>query len=222
MRLAAPSFIIPAERLENARHLRGLVDEVELLYFCSQETEDLPDPNEVTALAREAFSYNVHLPYDRDGALPTTWPILQNFIDRLGPLGARTHTLHLQPEPEFFRYLDHFAGANTQLISVENSGDDAGLFEEATLLPIDFCVDIGHLLHYRRDVEQLLSRHQERITLLHLHGSDGHRDHRSLTWVDRGLLRAVKEFAVARELTICLEIFQEESLRESINLLREL
>jgi hypothetical protein len=71
-------------------------------------------------------------------------------------------------------------------------------------------------------VEVVLTGHQERITLLHLHGSNGRRDHCSLKWVDPGLLRTVKQFALERELTICLEIFQEEALRESIGLLRDL
>ena len=222
MRIAAPSFIIPAERLDNVRYLRGLVDEIELLYFCSRQPEDLPDEREVAQLALEPLRYNVHMPYDRDLTLVESWPMLQTFVDRLRPLGAHTHTLHLQPQREFFRQLEDFAATNTHLISVENSGDDAHLFDAAAALPADFCVDIGHMIHFRRDVETVLTRHRERITLLHLHGSDGQRDHRSLKWVDPGLLRAVKQFALERELTICLEIFQEEELRESINLLRDL
>lgn len=221
MRLAAPSFIIPAERLVNVWYLRGLVDEIELLYFCSQKPEDLPNPAEIVELAREPVRYNVHLPYDRDLALVESWQALEPFISRLQPLNATTYTFHLQPQPEFFRGLDTFAQATPVPLSVENGGDDARLFDEAALLPVDFCVDIGHMIHHRRDVEKLLTRHQKRVVLMHLHGSDGQRDHRSLTWVDRGLLRMVKQFAVERDITICLEIFQEEALRESIALLRD-
>jgi sugar phosphate isomerase/epimerase len=222
MRIAAPSFIIPADRLDNVRYLRGLVDEIELLYFCSRQPEDLPDSDEIVELARESMRYNVHMPYDRDLALVESWQTLEPFTARLQPLNATTHTFHLQPQPDFFRCLDTFAQATPLAISVENGGDDARLFDEAALLPVDFCVDVGHMIHFRRDVERVLARHRERITLLHLHGSDGQRDHRSLAWVDRGLLGAVKEFASERDLTICLEIFQEEALRESINLLRDI
>jgi sugar phosphate isomerase/epimerase len=222
MRIAAPSFIIPAERLDNVQYLRGLVDEIELLYFCSRQPEDLPDAHEVAQLALEPLRYNVHMPCDRDLTLVESWSMLQKFLDSLCPLKAQTHTLHLQPQREFFCQLEAFAGINAGIISVENSGDDAHLFEEAAELPIDFCVDVGHMIHYRRDVEAVMTRHEERITLLHLHGSDGRRDHRSLRWADPGLLRGVKQFALERELTLCLEIFQEEALRESIDLLRDL
>ncbi|AJF05500.1 cobamide remodeling phosphodiesterase CbiR [Geoalkalibacter subterraneus] len=222
MRIAAPSFIIPAERLDNVQYLRGLVEEIELLYFCSRQPQDLPDEHEVVQLALEPMRYNVHLPYDRDGTLTATWPMLQKFVDSLCPLKAQTHTLHLQPQRDFFCQLEAFAGTNKGIISVENGGDNAHLFDEAAALPVDFCVDVGHMIHFRRDVEAVLTRHQERIILLHLHGSDGRRDHRSLKWIDPGLLRTVKQFALERELTICLEIFQEEALRESIGLLRDL
>ncbi|MBW6509789.1 MAG: hypothetical protein K0A94_09630 [Desulfuromonadales bacterium] len=222
MRIAAPSFIIPAERLANVQYVRGLVDEIELLYFCSRQPEDLPDEQEVTQLALEPLRYNVHLPYDRDLTLVESWSTLQTFVDRLRPLGAQTHTLHLQPQREFFRQLETFAASNAGIISVENSGDDAQLFDQAAALPVDFCVDVGHMIHFRQDVEAVLSRHREQITLLHLHGSDGRRDHRSLKWIDPGLLRTIKQFALEKELTICLEIFQEAGLRESIALLRDL
>ncbi|MBB5022530.1 cobamide remodeling phosphodiesterase CbiR [Desulfurispira natronophila] len=221
MRLAAPSFILPAQRLENVQYLQGLVDEVQLLYFCSQQPEDFPDEMEVAALAREPINYNVHLPYDRSLHSPDSWEVMGKFLHSLQPLQASTHTLHLQPEIEFFHLLEKFAAAHTAGISVENGGNDAHLFAEAQVLPVDFCVDVGHLIHHGQEVEAVLQKYQERIVLLHLHGSDGQRDHQGLQRVDRGLLRLVKDFAQERGVTICLEIFQEQVLRESIALLQE-
>lgn len=221
MRLAAPSFLIPAGRLENVQHLRGMVDEVELLYFCSQQPEDLPNPHEVAQLALEPMRYNVHMPYDRDLFFAASWEAMEPFAARLRSLNATTHTFHLQPQPDFFRHLERFAHATQLPISVENGGDDAHLFEHALALPVGFCIDVGHIIHHQQDVEKILARYQEQVVLLHLHGSDGQRDHRSLKWVDTALLRMVKQFAVERDVTICLEIFQEEALRESIDVLRE-
>ncbi|WP_027390366.1 cobamide remodeling phosphodiesterase CbiR [Chrysiogenes arsenatis] len=221
MRLAAPSFIISASRIENVCYLHGKVDEVELLYFCSQQPEDLPDTDEVAALAREPMRYNIHMPYDRDLAVVESWQAMEPFATRLQPVNATTHTFHLQPQPDFFRHLEHFIHATQLPISVENGGDDAHLFSAATALPVDFCVDIGHIIHHKRDAAAILAKHSERITLLHLHGSNGQRDHRSLKFVDIGVLRMVKQFAVEQDVTICLEIFQEDALHESIQIMRD-
>ena len=76
-RLAATSYIIPADILPNVRFLGPFVDEVELVLFESAYESNLPSEETIRELKSLAsgmnLTYNVHLPTDAfvgDPAMP--------------------------------------------------------------------------------------------------------------------------------------------------------
>ena len=54
--LACPSFVYPADYVDNVRHLAPFVDEIELLFFDSRFANSPPSPALVKELAQLARS----------------------------------------------------------------------------------------------------------------------------------------------------------------------
>ena len=221
-RIAAPSFIKKADRITNVRHLKGIVDEVELLYMSSLYEGDEPDPAEVEALGAEEMRFNVHMPYDIDLAEKANWAVIERYAELLKPLRAYTHTIHMQEQGSFFENLSEFAERTAIPLTVENSGYDAELFSRLKGIPVQICADLGHVIHYGGDADRLLDTYTEEIGLIHLHGSDGVRDHQSLVHTDKGVLKTIKNFAEMQKITICIEVFEEKGFLESLDILLSL
>jgi sugar phosphate isomerase/epimerase len=221
-RIAAPSFIKKADRITNVRHLKGIVDEVELLYMSSLYEGDEPDPAEVEALGAEEMRFNVHMPYDIDLAEKANWAVIERYAELLKPLRAYTHTIHMQEQGSFFENLSEFAERTAIPLTVENSGYDAELFSRLKGIPVQICADLGHVIHYGGDADRLLDTYTEEIGLIHLHGSDGVRDHQSLVHTDKGVLKTIKNFAEMQKITICVEVFEEKGFLESLDILLSL
>lgn len=222
MRLAAPSFIKKADRITNARYLKAWFEEIELLYMSSLYEGDKPDVTEVAELAEEGVSYNVHMPYDRDFSVAENWRVIETFAEVLCPLKARTHTMHIQKEPDFFRYLSDFIVRTQTPVTLENSENDADLFGLITDKSIGICLDLGHVICHGENVDKILSKRGEQVELIHLHGTDTERDHKSLKFIDKDTLKTIKSFAVERGVTVCLEVFDEQDLMESRDIILSL
>jgi hypothetical protein len=222
MRLAAPSFIKKADRITNVRYLKEWFHEIELLYMSSLYEGDEPDADEVKALSNEPVRYNVHLPYDRDLSIPENWKIIETFTNTLRSLKAHTHTLHLQKEPEFFKNLSEFIEKVQAPITIENSENDTELFELITDKSVGICLDLGHVICHGQSVDKHLKKWGDRVELIHLHGTDSERDHKSIRFIDKATLKTIKNFALEHEVTVCLEVFNEKDLMESRDILLSL
>ncbi len=219
MRIAAPSFIKKADRITNVRFLQGLVDEVELLYMSSMYMGDEPDQEEVAELAATGMRFNVHMPYDIDLSVKENWAVIERFAELLKPLNACTHTIHIQHQESFFRNLTEFARRSAVPLSVENGADDAHLFSRLAGADAAICADLGHVIHYGGKVEDIIRLWGMDIGLIHLHGSDGMRDHQSLKHIDKNTLRFIKHFAELQDITVCVEVVEEEAFLESLDIL---
>ena len=68
IRPGTSSYIIPADILPNVEYLRDKVDDIELVLFESREASNIPGPDVIAELQRQAaennLTYTVHLPYD--------------------------------------------------------------------------------------------------------------------------------------------------------------
>jgi hypothetical protein len=219
LRIAAPSFIIPAGRVENAQYLTGTVDEVELLYMDSLKLYDLPDASEISQLTKISLPYNIHMPYDRDLSVGQEWDTIYKFAETLKCLNARTHTFHIQQSAEFYVYLQEYSDKTGMHVTVENASADTAAFAECSF-PI--CLDIGHIVMSGVDPIPLLDKYADRIYMFHLHGVKDGRDHQSLKYLDKMIIQRVAEFANERELTVSIEVFSEDKLRESLDVIHAL
>jgi sugar phosphate isomerase/epimerase len=242
--LACPSFVYPADYLDNIRHLSPFVDEIELLFFESRFKDSLPAPALIRELAQQARSgqitYNVHLPTDiylghRDVTVrQSAVDVLRQLIDRCAPLDPTTFTLHLNRdplEPDHRRWQARSAasleavlatGVSSRRISVENlDGEIEHVAPVIEGLDLSVCMDMGHLMTYEVDMKTFFDRWKERITIAHLHGVDCTSDHLPLDRLSSD--RMVKVMEILRQFNgvISLEVFSFQALNTSMAHLRD-
>lgn len=237
--LACPSFVYPADYVDNVRQLAPFVDEIELLFFESRFSNSPPSPalvKELAQLARSGgISYNVHLPTDiypghRDSVVRRkAVDVLTKVIDRCAPLAPTTFTLHLMrdpSEPDLRRWQDRAAeslqavlekGLSSRHISVENL--DGG-FETTTPviedLDLSVCMDMGHLMVRGADLAIFFDRWEKRITVAHLHGVDGAQDHLPLNRLSPSHMEKVMGVLKRFRGVVSLELFSFEALNASM------
>lgn len=249
-RLAAPSFLIPADWETNVRATGPLVDEVELLFFESSQLDSLPSPAVVAglaALSRETgVSYNIHLPTDispvdmdaarRDQAAG----ILKHLVETTVSLCPTAYTLHLpftgadgKPETvERWRQgvraflsglLASLKGALTpEMLTIENLDYPLEWVWEPTIgSGAGCCLDVGHLWLQGGSLRKTFTRYREHIRLIHLHGISQGRDHRPLSVLDPVRGREVIDVLMDFSGTVSIEVFNHSDFWDSVKWLTD-
>lgn len=245
-RLGTTSFILPAGYVTNVQSLAPFVDEIELLLFESAP-DAWPTRDEIhrlSHLARELdLTYNVHLPLDielgavqrksRDDAVAG----LTHLLERVAPLCAVTNTLHLAcpsrrltPE-ELGTWQECTFESLTALLSCTHL--PARRFSIETLdypprwfapqvntLDLSVCLDIGHVVRYGFDLAQTVADFHDRITILHLHGVEAEKDHRSLTHLPLPARGVILPFLRDFSGSVSLEVFAMDLLQDSLSALK--
>jgi sugar phosphate isomerase/epimerase len=247
-RVCAPSFIFPADYTTNAQRLADHLDEIEVLVFESHP-QSLPSRQTIDELASIAsdrqITYNVHLPLDLE--LGAESPVSQGkasdllraAIERVLPLDATTHTLHLN-----YREKDHLgetirawqARTIFNLRKIIDSGlVTPGKISVETLdyppdyfgpivkeLDLAVCLDIGHLIRYGFDRETVLNTYQNRMDIIHLHGVVEGEDHHSTDNLDSEashlMIRTLRNFTGS----LSLEVFNHQRLSDSLKWLKKI
>ena len=87
-------------------------------------------------------------------------------------------------------------------------------------LPI--CLDIGHLLIQGEDLETYLELYGDRTVMIHLHGVEEGRDHRSLAGIPDREWGMVASFLKEYRGGLSLEVFSREDLHRSLTRMEEL
>jgi sugar phosphate isomerase/epimerase len=247
-RLATTSFIYPADYLTNVRRLARRIDEVELLFFESSP-DALPSESQIVELADAAkefgLGYNVHLPLDLD----ITEKKAQNreqavrrmvaVIRLVAPLQPTTHTLHLKHPSGSRDDADIAAWQSRALAGLRDllalSGIDPRQFSIETLnyppeylVPIvaqmnmSVCLDVGHVLRYGFNLENVLALFSERISILHLHAWADGKDHRGLSRLDQQTRSTLRPFLTEFTGSVSIEVFSLEDLNESLPSLEQI
>lgn len=200
-RLAAPSYVYPADWWTNAELIGPHVDEIELLLLESHSETCFPSPTEIEALSTlsktHSFSYNVHLPSDISLSDPdpdrrsAAVEKLSRVIFLTAPLAPSTWTLHLpfdrkEKTPEVvsewqdsnregLQELLHRTGIPGGSLSIETLFYPFGWITEVVRsLHLSVCMDTGHLMIKEVDIEKLYAELKDIITILHVHGVTDH------------------------------------------------
>lgn len=242
-RAGAPSFIFPADYVINVQRLAPYVDEIELLVFESH-AESLPSKETISELTRlghdSGITYNVHLPLDlhlaptSENARQKALDLLLGAMERVVPLGAVTHTLHLD-----YREKDHHpdtvaawqARMRNQVNQVIETGPlDARQISIETLdyppcyfdpvindLGLAVCLDIGHLIRYGYDVAAAIAAYGERTDIIHLHGVADGRDHLSAHRLSVAVRQIIVPFLRMYNRSLSLEVFTPQRLKDSLD-----
>lgn len=248
-RLGTTSFIYPDHIIPNVEKLGTRFDEIELLIFESHPDEVLPTPAEIKTLVdlkqKHRVSYNVHLPIDISLTDPSRTrreqavDRIKKVMDRCLPLYPTTSTLHLPFQEDMTGSFDHKtfiehcfkglrqfidSGFDPATISIETLDYPFDTLDDVIQeLNLSVCVDVGHVLKYGFDLENIFITHQSRISIIHLHGVDmsnpPFRDHLALDLTPEEQLMPVIEFLKAFTGTLSLEVFKKEYLDRSMDVL---
>lgn len=196
-RLAAPSYIYPADWCANVKMIGPHVDEIELLLLESHSESCFPSPEEIRELAflgkAYSLSYNVHLPSDISVSDPVgakrreAIETLSRVIALTSHLMPSTWTLHLpfdraEETPEV---VEEWRACNRQglLELLKISGISARALSIETLfypfhrigdvvraLDLSICFDTGHSMIRGVDVVAFYAEYADIISIMHLHG----------------------------------------------------
>ena len=247
-RLGATSYIIPAGLLANARYLAERVQDMELVLFDLDDgRSNLPTPAEVEALnevARQSgLSFTVHLPLDlrmaEDGSAGhislekarkvidctrglQPWAYVAHLDGRavLSPATTPAALRRWQAESvQVLALVSAWAGGPRQVALENLEGYPLG-FHAAVLerIPVSRTVDIGHLWLDGHDPLPVLREALPRMRVIHLHGLQDGRDHRSLAQVPPEGLRAVLDELIRADYSgvLTLEMFSQEDFLGSL------
>jgi sugar phosphate isomerase/epimerase len=247
-RIGSTSYVYPADLVSNVRQLAGVVDDIELVLF---DTEDyghnLPDGAAVEALraiARDhSMTYTVHLPCDVRFDDASAWRKVQRAVNATRELEPFAYVMHLDgrelmetPSAETIaRWRDMSAQAlgqvieligDRRLVCVENleRWDPVHFHNLVMHAGVSRCVDVGHWWVQGRDPLPHLREHYPQTRVVHLHGVDGDgRDHQSLRHTPLAQLRSVVEALVDADYrgVLSLEVFGEADFLSSLDVLRQ-
>ena len=238
-----PSYIIPADIATNVRWLRDLVDEMELILFESKELSNMPSPSDIALFrglaAETGLRYNVHLPLDIDIASAdplvrgSSLDTVERILDLTLPLDPTSFILHVLKDRQMdgARWKDTVRASLSALrapasqFAVETLGWDLGEIDDILReLGFSICIDVGHLLLYGDDVPAAFERFSGRVTMVHLHGVHGGKDHLALDRLgvdERAMIsRTVRAAGYSKGLS--LEVFSREDFEDSIETVKQM
>jgi sugar phosphate isomerase/epimerase len=246
-RLACPSFVYPADYDVNVDRLGPHVDDIELLFF-EGRPESHPSAALIDRLVRlgrrHDVGFNVHLPtdlplWDDDTQAAKAAALTIKTMTRiLAPLAPCFYVLHLERpthtlavsigqrawQASATRGLEMLIDEGCPVPDFRVENQTVPLDWIAPLLEafdLDLCLDIGHLQLAGGDLAPTLSRWQERIRALHIHGVSDGRDHRALSCLPTRDQEALAAFLKSFDGSVSVEVFDYEALCESLLVLED-
>ena len=242
---AVPSYIYPADILENLEKLQYAVDEIELLLFEGTDFSNLPTEAQIenfrTIGDNANLCYNVHLPLDLDICAvddnERTHAIerVNDIIELTAPLDPTTYTLHIYKKergtPEVWRKnIDdslHRLVIEPGKVSVETLDYDLREIDDILLkYACGICLDIGHIIANGYDFAEIYRHFEQRVTIFHLHGVElaTGKDHLALGHLPEDKLAEIGQLIMDAQFTgtLSLEIFSLENFIASVKPLKKM
>ena len=219
--IGTTSFILHDTRLANVVHLKSEIDIVQLLYLESfDESVNKNDIIEIENLAqiKHNIEYFIHMPIDLDLSNTKDWKKLIYFSDKLSVLDAEHIIIHPSNHNIFFKELEYFL-ENYPKTLIENI-DTQEFIETIPHGKFNICFDVGHAILNGIDLKKFIKIYGYDIKAYHLHGVDRGRDHQSVRYLEKDLLKYLIDFAIANDVKIILEIFGKKDFYDSKEFLR--
>ncbi len=247
-RVGTTSYVWPEDIISNVRRLKGLIDDVELVLFESEQSGNIPAEEEMDELRNIGagcdMSYTVHLPLDLNlgsslaEERAKSISCIRSISQQVCALAPKAYILHLNlPEssPRDIPAWQEYAGISLKEIAAGNIIAPVKVAVENLSYPFDYiggqvlesgfsvCADIGHLLVMGLDPLAHLEKYFESIAVIHLHGVNGAKDHVSLKYLNQGMLKDIADFLMRRGYAgvLTLEVFAQSDFEESMEILWE-
>ena len=215
-RLGCTSYVVPADIEPNVNALAGLVDDVEVVLFESEEFSNLPDNDVINTLDATAglasMSFTIHLPLDiRMGAeseAERQRSVLQclRIMTLTQPLTPFGYILHLHPDARDIetatsrRQWQNRCVQSIQSVLDNSKVPPGDICVENLSFPFEFafpvvdrlglsvCMDVGHVLLNSYNLQKYYDDYFNRARVIHLHGLSKGKDHQSLAHLPSALL----------------------------------
>lgn len=234
----------------NVTKLHKKFDKIQLLFFGKEYVDDMMTPDIIDNLRkmrdRTGVEYSIHLPLDLglleddESERERGLDIIEHVYDKTAILGINEFILHIDhleeghrtfTAGESNRELFHSILENIQqrfeddmdTIYVENVSYDLASFNnELNDFPCSICMDIGHLHKFDYPMKNFIKTFGKKIREVHLHGFNDTKEHRSLTLVDRDILKEIEQFLKKYTKSVIIEVFDYNDLIESLDCLETL
>jgi len=247
-RIGTSSYIYPDNIIPNVRKLKDRVDDIELVLFEVCDKSNIPSWKELKELIRIAkendLSYTIHMPLDIDlGSITenkrtSSIAKISELIEHLAVLNPYTYILHLNLSKQAKENINLWQGRINDSLShilKKIKIDSAKIAIENLDYPfshvegviahnnLSVCIDIGHLINTKNDAREHLARYLNRTRVIHLHGVDKNRDHVSLKYLDKQLVKGIWKLLKDNNYrgVLTLEVFSESDLEESMAVLNK-
>ena len=240
-KICTTSYIYPDNILSNVTRLAPYLDEIELILFESSPGS-LPDHREIKGLHAIGdefdITFNVHLPLDiclgsRDRAERIrAAETIEMVMDITAALTPSTYTLHFDydrtchDKKHLHLWLDFIRASMEKLVS---AGIDCERISIETLMypfewvdkiirdfDLQVCLDLGHLILQKQDIEKVFDKYFHRVPILHIHGVEKDKDHLSLDKLSQKesgrVINILKRFSGV----VSIEVFSFKNLIDSL------
>ncbi|MDY6821923.1 MAG: hypothetical protein SVN78_09925, partial [Deferribacterota bacterium] len=197
----------------NIKQVKPFVDSIELLYFEGMKKVDLPTKREIEYINRSDLDYVVHLPIDTKN-----FKKIENFIKSFNQVNnVKYFIIHIDYNKKAIKFLKYLKDKYKKNILAENYDNKIDNLNKFVRNNIDICLDIGHILHlHPMFIKKFLNKNKNAIKYLHLHGSTGGKDHKSIKMLREDLLLFILNCSIANNITLCVEVFSFNDFIESI------
>lgn len=247
-KLATTSYIYPDKIVPNVTLLAPLLDEIELVLFQSEDLGNIPDDSEIRdllALSKiHGIGFNVHLPIDiflgdeRDEIRLRGVSVVKRVIQRTLSLLPSTYTLHLdlrnkegQEETDIKSWQQRIVLSIEEIvsdeihpekISIETLGYPFEWAEEIiSKFGVSVCLDLGHILLYKQDLQGYMDKYLSKTSIVHFHGHQNGIDHLGIDKLDGKTIDLILSHLQNYTGVLSIEVFSQKDLMDSIKTLEE-
>lgn len=216
IRLGTTSFIYRDSRVKNVKILKDQVDVIQLLFLAKQYLdEDIKEIEELARVKGSDLEYGVHLPLDfnfRDDI-----ELIKKSVEEISVLDTSFFILHPENKSSFYKIIEELG--EFYPIAVENI-DDISFFDKIYHLNCKICFDVGHAIVHNVDIINFVKKFGDKISVFHIHGVSGCKDHCSVRFLDERLLSYLLDFASERGIYSVIEVFEEDKFIDSMEYLK--
>ena len=243
-KIGSTSFTYPDNYERNVKMLAPYLDEIELLLFESSPGS-LPSKHQIKTLSTLAnefdISYNIHMPIDislgdldpnrRHHAID----VIKRVVDLTQTLLPSTYTLHLSYnnvsverkafgkwQEMIFESMEQLmlTGINSEAISIENLMYPFEWIEDIiTSFQLSVCLDLGHLILQKADIESIFKKYEKIIPIIHIYGVENQHEHLSLDTLSKKDMEPILEILKTFSGVVSIEVFSYSHLRTSLDVL---
>ncbi len=249
-KIGSTSYAFPDSIVPNVIYMSEFVDDVELLFFESLDNGSILATAEINELqsisSKHNIQYSIHCPIDLPAGssdpfirekfinqvemiinLTKTLPV-SGFIIHLEGINNESNGMEISEWNEnvilFCKKISSINGLVHSKICIETLSYNPKFNEEiVNRYGFSHCIDIGHMWLHNHNWETICPLFLPKTRIIHLHGIQNDKDHRSLAMHDKSQLnKFIKTSLKDYSGVVTIELFDKNIIFNSLNVVKEL